>query len=361
MVKYPAYYLALEKKAFQSEHGRGRNDKRKSEGSRKILHMDPFLKDIGRILNSKALRRLQKKTQVAYLPDSPYVRNRLIHTTEVAQAATTISASLGLNLYLTQAIAWGHDLGHVALGHEGEDLLSELLGKEFKHEKFGPFVLQYIEYQGKGLNLNFETLQGISFHSSGTGPMQIIPDEYPNEYSAVMYADKMAYLLSDINDLTRAGLNFKPPVELLQELGPTQEARLNRCIRALCKESAAAGRVLFTKSREAKIIAELKAYMYKNGYPLFKPTRQGPLQLITWVVEFLAEQPEWNIRKAVLAVALMTEEEIQRVGSLLLSGKMGPKEIMRRLQDKKQFGIGEVWPVIEGASKMDFTDPHLKW
>lgn len=41
----------------------------------------------------------------------------MTHTLEVAQIARSIVNSLKLNIYLTEAIALGHDLGHTPFGH----------------------------------------------------------------------------------------------------------------------------------------------------------------------------------------------------------------------------------------------------
>jgi len=91
-----------------------------------------FQRDRDRILYSKAFRRLKGKTQIFPTDSEDHLRTRLTHTLEVSQIATTISNMLGLNIFLTEAIALGHDIGHTPFGHAGEDVLNEILTGEYK-------------------------------------------------------------------------------------------------------------------------------------------------------------------------------------------------------------------------------------
>ena len=82
-----------------------------------------FERDRDRILHAPAFRRLAGKTQVFVFPDD-HQRTRLTHALEVAQVATSVARTLGLNVALTEAIALGHDCGHGPGGHASEDALS---------------------------------------------------------------------------------------------------------------------------------------------------------------------------------------------------------------------------------------------
>jgi dGTPase len=84
-----------------------------------------YQRDRDRIVHCKAFRRLKHKTQVFLSPEGDHYRTRLTHTLEVAQIARTISRALRLNEDLTEAIAYGHDLGHTPFGHSGEAALNE--------------------------------------------------------------------------------------------------------------------------------------------------------------------------------------------------------------------------------------------
>lgn len=85
-----------------------------------------YQRDRGRILHSKAFRRMKHKTQVFLAPRGDHYRTRLTHTLEVSQTARTIARALRLNEDLTEAIALGHDLGHAPFGHAGEAVLNEI-------------------------------------------------------------------------------------------------------------------------------------------------------------------------------------------------------------------------------------------
>lgn len=144
-----------------------------------------FQRDRDRILYSKEFRRLSGKTQVFIVGFDDHMRTRLTHTLEVSQIADTITRSLGLNEVLTEAIAYGHDVGHTPFGHVGERTLNAIMNgcrdiygynekldnnqKGFKHNWQGLRVvseLEQIDEKYKGLNLTKYTLWGILNHSS---------------------------------------------------------------------------------------------------------------------------------------------------------------------------------------------------
>ena len=81
---------------------------------------------------------------------------RLTHTLEVSQIARTIARALRLNEDLTEAIALGHDLGHTPFGHAGERALNRLCPDGFTHYRQSLRVVDYLEKDGKGLNLSWE-------------------------------------------------------------------------------------------------------------------------------------------------------------------------------------------------------------
>lgn len=156
--------------ALTDKNSRGRRSKEEH-------HSDDFRcefqHDRDRIIHSKAFRRLEAKTQVVLVHENDHNRTRLTHSMEVAQISETIAMSLGLNRFATLAIALGHDLGHSPFGHTGERALSDIqedfgLGR-FKHNYHGLLVVNNLEERYKkehGLNLMFETREGILKHSS---------------------------------------------------------------------------------------------------------------------------------------------------------------------------------------------------
>lgn len=147
----------------------------------------PFQRDRDRIIHSSAFRRLKHKTQVFVEHKGDYFRTRLTHSIEVAQVARTISAALGLNVELTEAVALAHDLGHPPFGHTGEDALDALMQPYggFDHNAQAIHIVTSLERhyaEWDGLNLTWETLEGIAKHN---GP---VAEPYP--YALAAYNEK---------------------------------------------------------------------------------------------------------------------------------------------------------------------------
>ena len=129
-----------------------------------------FQRDRDRIIHASAFRRLKHKTQVFIEHEGDYYRTRLTHSIEVAQVARTISGALGLNAELTEAVALAHDLGHTPFGHTGEDALSEMMAPYggFDHNAQAIRIVTHLERhyaRFDGLNLTWETLEGIAKHN----------------------------------------------------------------------------------------------------------------------------------------------------------------------------------------------------
>jgi len=184
----------------------------------------PFQRDRDRIIHSSAFRRLKHKTQVFVEHEGDYFRTRLTHSLEVAQVARTISRSLGLDEDLTEAVALAHDLGHPPFGHTGEDALHGLMAPYggFDHNAQAIRIVTHLERHYAdfdGLNLSWETLEGIAKHN---GPVQAPVPWALAEYCAAhdleltthasaeaqvaALADDIAYNHHDIHDGLRAGL-----------------------------------------------------------------------------------------------------------------------------------------------------------
>jgi len=121
--------------------------------------------DRDRIIQSKSFRRLKHKTQVYIKTSGDHYRTRLTHTLEVSQVARNIGVGIGLNENLIEAIALGHDLGHVAFAHNGEEVLNNYLKDGFRHNEQSVRVVNKLENEGEGLNLTKEVINGILHHS----------------------------------------------------------------------------------------------------------------------------------------------------------------------------------------------------
>ncbi|MDG1423937.1 MAG: dNTP triphosphohydrolase, partial [Paracoccaceae bacterium] len=143
-----------------------------------------FQRDRDRIIHCSAFRRLKHKTQVFIEHEGDYFRTRLTHSIEVAQVARTISGVLGLNGELTEAVALAHDLGHPPFGHTGEDALNVLMEPYggFDHNAQALRIVTNLERHYAdfdGLNLTWETLEGIAKHNGPvTGALPYALAEY---------------------------------------------------------------------------------------------------------------------------------------------------------------------------------------
>ena len=175
-----------------------------------------FQRDRDRIIHSTAFRRLEYKTQVFVNHEGDYYRTRLTHTIEVQQVARTIARALRLNEDLAEAISLAHDIGHTPFGHAGEEKLHEIMeGKGgFEHNMQGLRVVDYLEnkYEKfRGLNLTFETREGIAKHKTSYDnpdrlPDEFLPDKSPTlEAQIVNLADEIAYNAHDIDDGLKSG------------------------------------------------------------------------------------------------------------------------------------------------------------
>ena len=145
-----------------------------------------FQRDRDRIVHSTAFRRLVYKTQVFLNHEGDLFRTRLTHSLEVAQLGRSIARSLGLNEDLVEAIALAHDLGHTPFGHAGQDALDDCMAGHggFEHNLQSLRVVDHLEQRYPlfdGLNLSFETREGILKHCSPANARKLLADEAGHE------------------------------------------------------------------------------------------------------------------------------------------------------------------------------------
>ena len=203
-----------------------------------------FQRDRDRIIHCKAFRRLKHKTQVFIAPLGDHYVTRLTHTLEVSQIARTISRALNLNEDLTEAIALGHDLGHTPFGHVGEDVLNELYHQGFRHNEQSLRVVDLLENEGQGLNLNWEVRDGILNHSKSRG--DILGEGWGKvntlEGEVCKIADIVAYINHDIGDAIRAGIITERdlPLSAVKSLGISHSQRINTMVSDIIDNSWAA-------------------------------------------------------------------------------------------------------------------------
>jgi dGTPase len=198
-----------------------------------------FQRDRDRVIHSSAFRRLVYKTQVFLNHEGDLFRTRLTHSLEVAQLGRSIARALGLHEDLVEAIALAHDLGHTPFGHAGQDALNACLHEDngpaaqapcgedeprggFEHNLQSLRVVDELEERYPafdGLNLSFETREGILKHCSranaewlqarepgGVGARFLLGQSPSLEAQLANVADEIAYNAHDIDDGVRSGL-----------------------------------------------------------------------------------------------------------------------------------------------------------
>ncbi|MCD8378086.1 MAG: HD domain-containing protein [Candidatus Gastranaerophilales bacterium] len=203
-----------------------------------------FERDYNRILNSSAYSRLKHKTQVFFATNNDHVCTRIEHVNIVASIAKTIARSLGLNVELVEAIAFGHDLGHSPFGHHGERIIAKIMDEEninlpFWHEKNSLRIVDYIETlpnrngEHENLALTYAVRDGIVCHcgevdENGLRPRNEFIDldkmfkgqcmPYTYEGCVVKISDKLAYIGRDIEDASLYGFFTKRDYVTLKQI-----------------------------------------------------------------------------------------------------------------------------------------------
>ncbi|KQQ91189.1 deoxyguanosinetriphosphate triphosphohydrolase [Aureimonas sp. Leaf324] len=315
----------------------------------------PFQRDRDRIVHSTAFRRLKHKTQVFVAYEGDHYRTRLTHTIEVSQIARAFARALRLDEDLTEAIALVHDFGHTPFGHAGERALDRKLADfgGFDHNAQSLRIVtalerRYAEFDG--LNLTFETLEGLVKHngplvgpnatSRHPVPPQIAAfdarfplalDSFASlEAQAAAISDDIAYNTHDLDDGLRAGLIALDDLEALDlagdilrevrarhpDLDPVRTGheimrrhitRLVEDVIATTLESLAtqavasvedvrsAGRTLvdFSPTMRAQV-AQTRAFLFQRVYrnPLVFDTMRQAEQVVGALFDRLVERPD---------------------------------------------------------------------
>ncbi|MCL2662394.1 MAG: deoxyguanosinetriphosphate triphosphohydrolase [Oscillospiraceae bacterium] len=229
-----------------------------------------YQRDVDRIMYCNTFRRLKDKTQVFLRPEGDHYRTRLTHTLEVSRISRTISRGLKLNEDLTEAIAFAHDFGHTPFGHAGERALDEILKDEggFKHNEQGLRIVEQIERSGDGLNLTYETRDGILCHTGDIKPKTF-------EGNVVRIADRIAYVNHDLDDALRAGILNEAdiPAEVIRFLGAKHSERVNTLVLDMIEESEKCGEITLS-SPLTEVLNNFRSFMYENVYLNMKAKRE---------------------------------------------------------------------------------------
>jgi len=241
----------------------------------------PFQRDRDRILHSKPFRRLKGKTQVFIDPAGDHYRTRMTHTLETAAIARVVARALRLNEDLVEAIGLGHDMGHTAFGHAGEDALDEALrerfGGRFRHNEQSLRIAEQ-------LNLTHEVCDGILAHTGEREPATL-------EGKIVRIVDRVAYINHDIDDALRHGIlaDGDLPREEIEILGPTGARRIDTLVHDLVESSSGAGDIVQSEEIGAAMLA-LREFMFERVYlaPETRPEHERARAAIRRIFDHLA-------------------------------------------------------------------------
>lgn len=287
---------SLSKFACKSNKGIRKYPKREQPTDRENIR-PIFFHDTDKIMHSLSYSRYIDKTQVFYLFKNDHITHRVLHVQLVSKIGRVIGRCLKLNEDLIEAIALGHDLGHVPYGHEGENFLNILCKKNkigyFCHNAQSVRFLMDIEKVGEGLNLSLQVLDGILAHNGEMITEKYHPDygktweRFEEEYQkcfneenysknifpmtlegcVIRISDVIAYIGRDIEDAETLKLKTwsKIPKEITKILGSSNAEIINTLVMDLIKNSYGKDYLLFSKD-VFRALEDLKTFNTKNIY-----------------------------------------------------------------------------------------------
>jgi len=262
-----------------------------------LHYRPPFALDRDRIFYSGAFKRYTGKTQVIYFVSllDEQLTSRILHTLSVSQVSRTIGRMLSLNTDLVEAIALGHDLGHPPFGHDGERFLSMVSKKyelgAFHHNIQSLRVVDRIAKQGQGLNLTFQTRDGILSHNGEVHNQGLEAHPHKTESDlqdyilemesghtvdmqpatlegcVVRLTDTIAYIGQDIDDAIRIGLIKREqlPETATSVLGTSNGEIIETLVNDVVEMSRGKNYVSFSEEKAAALL-ELKKFNYRAIY-----------------------------------------------------------------------------------------------
>ena len=255
-----------------------------------------YYRDVDRIIWSKSYFRYMDKTQVFTIKDNDHISRRMSHVQMVSKIARTIGRALSLNEDLIEAMALGHDLGHVPFGHLGETYLNELSVKHgegiFMHNVQSVRNLMNLEKNGKGLNLTIQTLDGILCHNGELildkyAPVEKTEEEFLEDYKkcyesvenilalrpmtlegcVVRISDVISYIGKDIEDAITMNI-LKPeelPESIMKILGETNGDIVTTLVLDIIENSTNKHYITMSK-KIMKALNDLQKFNYENIY-----------------------------------------------------------------------------------------------
>ncbi len=273
----------------------------------------PFTRDADRIIHSLSYARFFDKTQVFFWLKSDMHQHRLLHVQLVSKLAREIGQILGLNQELIEAIALGHDIGHVPFGHDGEAILSKMCLKNgignYQHNYGSVWFLQEIEMQ----NLTLPVVDGILCHNGEQHQRMIKPepnltwekhlyemskipyvshfDPHPKtlEGALVRVVDTISYISRDVQDAENLGLlKFTDiPNDVKSTLGTSNREIINSLVSDLIENSMDRPYIAYSEGVYASL-QTLYRFNLENIY--LHPDKKPPLKIMNQAMGALWDQ-----------------------------------------------------------------------
>jgi dGTPase len=188
-----------------------------------------FQIDRDRILGCEAWRGLAHKAAVLPIERA---RTRMHEAIEVAQVARTLARSLRLNEDLTEAVALGQALGATPFAAAGEEAIEATTDRMYRPEEQALRVVERLAGAGGGLNLTWETRDGI-LHRDWDGEQAATL-----EGEVVRFARRIVAVNLDLEDALRHGLMGRMAAgSYMAKLGDDHAARLARLLTDVARES----------------------------------------------------------------------------------------------------------------------------
>lgn len=255
-----------------------------------------FARDIDKIINYASFTRYINKTQVFSFKNNDNIQTRIVHVLLVSKIARTIGRALGLNEDLIEAIALGHDIGHIPIGHVGEKILNKISVKEldevFMHNIEGVRNYLVLEQNGNGANLTIQVMDGILCHngeilSNIYEPQKKTSDEFLKNYydsykmhknkvdfnpmtlegCVVKLTDVISYSGRDLEDAIRLGFVNREdiPSNITNVLGNTNRDIVNTLVLDVINNSKGHNYIKLSDN-VYKALKDLVDFNYKNIY-----------------------------------------------------------------------------------------------
>lgn len=282
-----------------------------------------YFRDIDKIIHSSSYTRYLDKTQVFSQVNNDNITKRIVHVSLVSKLARTIGRALSLNEDLIEAMALGHDLGHVPFGHPGERILNDISLKYdntyFNHNVQSVRLLKDVENNGKGLNLTIQTLDGILCHNGELVLNKYMPikkdlNSFLNDYEkcyvdkdmvkklrpmtlegcVVRICDVIAYIGRDIEDAIKLNIIKHEDIpELVKEtLGVTNSSIINTILLDVIENSMDKNYIKMSDKVFEALIC-LMDFNYKNIY--LKANSKEQIEIIKNMFNHLFEYYLKNI------------------------------------------------------------------